>query len=67
MTAGVPYARKYTFTRNDGPGGSITYNVGWIGNDGTFTAAATTVALAKGGSTSLRSTSTRQWVRTRRC
>ena len=54
VTAEVPYSRDYTFTRNDGPGGSITYNVGWIGNDGTFAAAATTVTLAKGGSSALR-------------
>ena len=38
VTAGTPYTRTYTFTRHDGPGGAITYNVGWIGNDGTFSA-----------------------------
>jgi hypothetical protein len=52
VTAGVPYTRTYTFTRHDGPGGSITYNVGWVGNDGTFSAP-TTVTLAKGGSADL--------------
>ena len=52
VTAGVSYTRTYTFTRNDGPGGSITYNVGWVGNDGTFSAP-TTVTLAKGGSATL--------------
>jgi len=50
VTAGVPYTRTYTFTRHDGPGGSIDYNVGWVGNDGTFSSAGS-VALSKGGST----------------
>ena len=36
VTVGQSYTRTYTFTRHDGPGGAITYNVGWIGNDGTF-------------------------------
>jgi subtilisin family serine protease len=30
--------RPYTFTRTSGPGGSVTYNVSWEGNDGTFSA-----------------------------
>ena len=52
MTAGTPYTRTYTFTRNDGPGGSTTYNVGWIGNDGTFSAPSS-ISLGKGGSATL--------------
>jgi subtilisin family serine protease len=28
--------RTYTFTRTGGDGGSVTYNVSWLGNDGTF-------------------------------
>jgi hypothetical protein len=55
VTVGQSYTRQYTFTRHDGPGGSITYNVGWIGNDGTFTSP-TTVTLAKGGSATLNVT-----------
>jgi subtilisin family serine protease len=33
--------RTYTFTRTSGGGGAITYNVGWVGNDGTFSAPST--------------------------
>ena len=47
VTAGSSYTRTYTFTRNDGPGGSITYNVGWVGNDGTFSAPSS-ITLGKG-------------------
>ncbi len=52
VTAGTTYARTYTFTRNDGPGGSITYNVGWVGNDGTFSAPSS-ITLGKGASATL--------------
>lgn len=52
VVLGQSYTRNYTFTRHDGPGGSITYNVGWIGNDGTFSSA-NTVTLPKGGSATL--------------
>ena len=48
VTAGESYTRTYTFTRHDGPGGSTTYDVGWVGNDGTFTAAASSISLSKG-------------------
>jgi subtilisin family serine protease len=38
------YTRQYTFVRTDGGGGTKTYNVSWVDNDGTFSSAAT-VAL----------------------
>src|SRR5262245_23177758 len=47
VTAGDSYTRTYTFTRNDGPGGTITYNLLWVDNDGTFTTAGS-IALPKG-------------------
>jgi Subtilase family len=37
VTAGSSYTRTYTFTRTSGPGGNKTYNLSWVGNDGTFT------------------------------
>ena len=40
----------YTFTRNSGGGGTVTYNVSWVGNDGTFSSAGS-IALAKGAPT----------------
>jgi hypothetical protein len=52
VTAGSSYTRTYTFTRNDGPGGSITYNVGWVGNDGTFSSASS-ITLGRGASATL--------------
>ena len=33
---GSTYTRQYTFTRNSGGGGATTYNLSWVGNDGTF-------------------------------
>ena len=39
VTLGQSYTRTYTFTRNSGGGGSTTYNVSWVGNDGTFSSA----------------------------
>lgn len=33
-TGSAPYARNYTFRRLDG--GNATYNLSWLGNDGTF-------------------------------
>jgi subtilisin family serine protease len=52
VTAGTPYTRTYTFTRHDGTGGATTYNVGWIGNDGTFSAPPS-ISLTRGGSATL--------------
>ena len=40
----------YTFTRNSGGGGSTTYNVSWVGNDGTFSSPSS-ISLAKGAAT----------------
>ncbi|HEV8687157.1 MAG TPA: S8 family serine peptidase [Gaiellaceae bacterium] len=57
VTAGSTYTRTYTFTRNDGPGGSIAYKVGWVGNDGTFSSAGS-ISLARGGSSELTVTIT---------
>ncbi len=47
---GQSYTREYTFTRNSGGGGSTTYNVSWVGNDGTFSSPSS-IALAKGAAT----------------
>jgi subtilisin family serine protease len=44
VAAGDSYTRTYTFTRTSGGGGTITYNLGWTGNDGTF-GTASSVAL----------------------
>ena len=44
---GQSYTRTYTFTRNSGGGGAVTYNVSWVGNDGTFSSAGS-ISLAKG-------------------
>jgi hypothetical protein len=41
--AGDSYTRTYTFTRTSGGGGSRTYNLGWVGNDGTFSSASSIV------------------------
>lgn len=46
VAIGVPYTRTYTFTRTSGPGTTITYNVIWVDNDGTFSSAGT-LALPK--------------------
>jgi hypothetical protein len=39
VTAGASYVRTYTFVRTDGPGGTKTYNLTWVDNDGTFSSA----------------------------
>ncbi len=41
VSAGQSYTRTYTFSRRDGPGASVTYNLSWVGNDGTFSTAET--------------------------
>ena len=43
---GDSYVRTYTFVRTDGPGGSKTYNLSWVDNDGTFSSAGS-IALPK--------------------
>ena len=50
VTLGQSYTRTYTFTRNSGGGGTVTYNVSWVGNDGTFSSAGS-ISLAKGAAT----------------
>ena len=44
VTIGTTYTRTYTLVRSHGGAQPITYNVSWVGNDGTFSSAAT-VAL----------------------
>jgi len=39
VVAGIPYTRTYTFVRTTGGSGPITYNLSWVGNDGTFSTA----------------------------
>ncbi len=42
VTAGsAPYTRTYTFVRTKGGSKPVTYNVSWVGNDGTFSSPAT--------------------------
>ncbi|MEH0841863.1 S8 family serine peptidase [Micromonospora sp. CPCC 205711] len=44
VTVGRKYTRTYTFTRTSGGSKTVTYNLSWVGNDGTF-ATASSVAL----------------------
>ena len=46
VVAGQSYTRQYTFVRTDGPGGTKTYNLTWVDNDGTFSSAVS-IALPK--------------------
>jgi hypothetical protein len=39
VTVGQSYTRQYTFTRKSGGGGTRTYALSWVGNDGTFSSA----------------------------
>jgi len=52
VTVGSSYVRQYTFVRNSGAGGAITYNLSWVGNDGTFSSAAT-ISPGKGSPATL--------------
>ncbi|HEX6919702.1 MAG TPA: S8 family serine peptidase [Actinomycetes bacterium] len=45
VTAGDSYTRTYTFTRTSGGGGTRTYALSWVGNDGTFSTEPTSIAL----------------------
>jgi subtilisin family serine protease len=48
VVLGQSYTRQYTFTRTSGGGGTTTYNVSLVGNDGTFSLGGTTsIALPK--------------------
>jgi len=53
VTINQPYTREYTFTRTSGAGGTTTYNLSLVGNDGTFSLGATSIALPKGQSRKL--------------
>ncbi|OKI58012.1 hypothetical protein A6A27_07185 [Micromonospora sp. CB01531] len=44
VTVGRKYTRTYTFTRTTGGSKAITYDLSWVGNDGTFSSG-TSVAL----------------------
>lgn len=46
VVAGDSYTRTYTFVRTSGSGGSTTYNLTWVDNDGTFSSAGS-IALPK--------------------
>jgi hypothetical protein len=46
VTVGTAYTRTYTFSRGNGDGPTATYNLSWVGNDGTFSTASS-VTLAK--------------------
>ena len=52
VTVGTSYTRTYTFRRTSGGGGSTTYNLSWVHNDGTFSSASS-ISLAKGAAASL--------------
>jgi hypothetical protein len=45
VTAGQSYTRTYTFRRTSGGGGTKTYDLSWVGNDGTFTITPSSIAL----------------------
>ncbi len=46
VVAGDSYMRTYTFVRTSGPGGTITYDLNWVDNDGTFSSDSS-IALPK--------------------
>ena len=46
VTLGEDYTRTYTFRRTSGAGGTTTYDVSWLDNDGTFSSAGS-IALPK--------------------
>jgi subtilisin family serine protease len=52
MAEGDSYIRTYTFVRNSGPGGTKTYNLDWVDNDGTFSSAGS-IALPKNAAVTL--------------
>jgi hypothetical protein len=45
VTAGQSYTRTYTFRRTSGGGGTKTYVLSWVGNDGTFSIGPSSIAL----------------------
>lgn len=52
VTAGVPYTRTYTLTRTSGGSNPRTFNLSWVGNDGTFSTPSS-ITLAQNVTTSL--------------
>ena len=46
VVVGQSYIRQYTFVRTSGPGGTKTYNLSWVDNDGTFSSPGS-IALPK--------------------
>jgi hypothetical protein len=52
VTAGMPYTRTYTITRTNGGSNPRTFNLSWVGNDGTFSSPSS-ITLPKGVPTSL--------------
>jgi hypothetical protein len=46
------YTRTYTFVRNSGGGGGITYTLSWLGDDGTFSSPGS-ITLGKGSPATL--------------
>ena len=52
VSVGDSYTQTYTFTRTSGTGGTRTYDLSWIDNDGTFSSAGS-IALPKGVGVSL--------------
>jgi hypothetical protein len=46
VVAGASYTRQYSFFRTSGGGGTITYDLSWVDNDGTFSSAGS-IALPK--------------------
>jgi hypothetical protein len=50
--AGDSATRTITFTRTSGGGGPISYNLTWVGDDGTFSSAGS-ISLARGAATNL--------------
>ena len=52
VTVGTPYTRTYTITRSNGGSNPRTFNLNWVGNDGTFSTPSS-ITLAKGVATPL--------------
>jgi subtilisin family serine protease len=52
VTPGTAYTRTYTITRSNGGSNPRTFNLSWVGNDGTFSSPSS-ITLPKGVPTSL--------------
>jgi hypothetical protein len=53
VNVGQSYTRTYTFRRTSGGGGTKTYNLSWVGNDGTFVIGPSSIALPLNSPTTL--------------